>query len=71
MQALSKMNLGEGDGTSACRVMRALADCLMDIAVVSGAPPGVVAEQIGRVLSRRLPELKPGKPVLIQKEGKA
>lgn len=68
---LQTLELGAGDAVSACRTMRALVHVALDIAEAADAPPGVVVEQVRRVLAERLPRLKPGRPVLMQKPGSA
>jgi hypothetical protein len=69
VERLEALDIGPGDQKTACRLMRALTHCLMDVAVASSASPGAVIWEVRRVLARRLPELKPAKPVLVMKPG--
>lgn len=71
VEKLEALDIGPGDQKTACRLMRALTDCLMDVAVASNAPPGAVVWEVRRVLARRLPDLQPAKPILVMKPGQA
>jgi diphthamide synthase subunit DPH2 len=70
VKALDNLQM-EQTSVTLLRTVRALVEIAFDLAVVGGCPRAVMLEQLQRVTRRRLPQLKPGRPVWVQAEGKA